>query len=157
MEGEVRFSDGDRAMYAYDASVYRQVPIGVVLPKSVDDVEHAVSICREHGVPILGRGCGTSLAGQCCNVAVIIDNSKYLHKILEIDAERRVARVQPGVICDQLRGAAHEHGGLTFGPDPATHDHCTIGGMIGNNSCGTHALLLPAASRLGLVERPRRH
>jgi FAD/FMN-containing dehydrogenase/Fe-S oxidoreductase len=139
--GEVRFSDGDRAMYAYDASVYRQVPIGIVIPKSVDDVEQTVAICRERDVPILGRGCGTSLAGQCCNAAVIIDTSKYLNKILEIDSEQLVARVQPGVVCDELAAAAGERGGLTFGPDPATHDHCTLGGMIGNNSCGTHALL----------------
>jgi FAD/FMN-containing dehydrogenase/Fe-S oxidoreductase len=140
VRGEVRFSDGDRAMYAYDASVYRQVPIGVVIPRSVEDVEHAVAICHEQQVPVLGRGCGTSLAGQCCNAAVVIDTSKYLNKVLEINAEERFARVQPGVICDHLAAAAHEHGGLTFGPDPATHDHCTIGGMIGNNSCGTHAL-----------------
>ncbi|HET6894130.1 MAG TPA: FAD-binding and (Fe-S)-binding domain-containing protein [Candidatus Baltobacteraceae bacterium] len=138
--GEVRFSDGDRAMYAYDASVYRQVPIGVVIPKSADDVEHAVAICREHAVPILGRGCGTSLAGQCCNAAVIIDTSKYMHAILDIDAEHLTARVQPGVICDSLAQAASSSG-IRFGPDPATHDHCTLGGMIGNNSCGTHALL----------------
>ncbi|HEY9180658.1 MAG TPA: FAD-binding and (Fe-S)-binding domain-containing protein, partial [Candidatus Baltobacteraceae bacterium] len=141
IRGEVRFSDGDRAMYAYDASVYRQVPIGVVIPRNAQDVEHAVAICRENGVPILGRGCGTSLAGQCCNAAVIIDTSKYMNGIVEIDAEHLTARVQPGVICDQLRSAASERGPITFGPDPATHDHCTLGGMIGNNSCGTHALL----------------
>lgn len=138
--GEIRFTDGDRAMYAYDASVYRQVPIGVVIPKTYDDIEQAVQICREYGAPILGRGCGTSLAGQCCNAAVIIDTSKYLNKILEIDAEQYTARVQPGVICTQLTGAASDKG-LRFGPDPATKDHCTLGGMIGNNSCGTHALL----------------
>lgn len=138
--GEIRFSDGDRSLYAYDASVYRQVPIGVVVPKSADDIEHAVAICREHGVPILGRGCGTSLAGQCCNAAVIIDTSKYMNRILDIDPENMTAVVEPGVICDSLRQAAGEHG-LTFGPDPATHDHCTIGGMIGNNSCGTHSVM----------------
>src|SRR5690242_2379535 len=92
--GEVRFSDGDRAMYAYDASVYRQVPIGVVVPKNADDVEHAVAICREHSVPILGRGCGTSLCGQCCNTAVILDTSKYMNKILDVDAGNLTARVQ---------------------------------------------------------------
>ena len=140
ISGEVRFSDGDRAMYAYDASVYRQVPIGVVVPKNADDVERAVAICRERAVPILGRGCGTSLAGQCCNAAVIIDTSKYFNRILEIDAEQFTARVQPGVICDELAHATSDKG-LRFGPDPATHDHCTLGGMIGNNSCGTHALL----------------
>jgi FAD/FMN-containing dehydrogenase/Fe-S oxidoreductase len=104
-------------------------------------VERALAVCREHGAPVLGRGCGTSLAGQCCNAAVVIDTSKYMNRIVEIDQEQLIARVQPGVICDHLRSAAQEHGGLTFGPDPATHDHCTLGGMIGNNSCGTHALM----------------
>ena len=137
--GEVRFTDGDRAMYAYDASVYRQVPIGVVLPKNAQDIEHAVAVCRAHDVPVLGRGCGTSLAGQCCNTAVVIDTSKYMHRILDVDPEGLTARVEPGVICDSLRDATLKHG-VVFGPDPATHDHCTIGGMIGNNSCGTHAL-----------------
>jgi FAD/FMN-containing dehydrogenase/Fe-S oxidoreductase len=137
---EVRFSAGDRRLYAYDASVFRQVPIGVVVPRSVDDVIASVEVCRHHRVPVLPRGCGTSLAGQCCNVAVVIDFSKYLNNILDVDPSRQVARVQPGVICDQLRDAAQEHG-LTFGPDPATHDHCTLGGMIGNNSCGTHSVM----------------
>ncbi len=137
--GEVRFTDGDRAMYAFDASVYRQVPIGVVIPRNADDVERAVEVCRTHNVPVLGRGCGTSLAGQCCNAAVVIDMSKYMHNILEVDPDGMAARVQPGVICDSLRSATLPHG-IVFAPDPATHDHCTIGGMIGNNSCGTHAL-----------------
>jgi FAD/FMN-containing dehydrogenase/Fe-S oxidoreductase len=138
--GEVRFSDASRALYASDLSLYRQVPIGVVIPRSVEDVEATLDACRRYGAPILGRGCGTSLLGQCCNVAVILDFSKYMNRILEIDPERRVARVQPGVINDQLRDAAEEHG-LTFAPDPATHDYCTIGGQIGNNSCGTHSMM----------------
>jgi FAD/FMN-containing dehydrogenase/Fe-S oxidoreductase len=140
IDGEVRFSDGSRALYASDLSLYRQVPIGVVIPKSYEDVEATVRICREHRAPIFGRGCGTSLLGQCCNVAVVIDFSKYLNRILELDPERRIARVQPGVINDQLRDAAGEHG-LTFAPDPATHDYCTLGGQIGNNSCGTHSIM----------------
>jgi FAD/FMN-containing dehydrogenase/Fe-S oxidoreductase len=138
--GEVRFSDASRALYASDLSLYRQVPIGVVIPKTYDDVEATLAACRRHRAPILGRGCGTSLLGQGCNVAVILDFSKYLNRILEIDPERRTARVQPGVINDQLREAAEEHG-LTFAPDPATHDYCTIGGQIGNNSCGTHSMM----------------
>ncbi len=137
--GEVRFSDGDRAMYAFDASVYRQVPIGVVIPRNADDIEHVLAVCRSHGSPVLGRGCGTSLAGQCCNTAVIIDTSKYMNKICDVDLESMTAVVQPGVICDSLRHATLPRG-VVFAPDPATHDHCTIGGMIGNNSCGTHAL-----------------
>src|SRR3954452_6237865 len=140
IDGEVRFSDGSRALYASDLSLYLHIPMGVVIPRTTDDVVTAVEICRRHGAPILGRGCGTSLLGQCCNVAVVFDFSKYLNAILEIDADRRIARVQPGVINDQLRFAAQEHG-LTFAPDPATHDYCTLGGQIGNNSCGTHSIM----------------
>ncbi len=138
--GEVRFDGGSRALYATDASNYRQVPIGVVLPKSTDDVLATVALCRQYGAPLLNRGGGTSLAGQCCNVAVVLDYSKYLNRILEVDPDRRRARVQPGVVLDDLRAAAERHH-LTFGPDPATHSHCTLGGMLGNNSCGVHSVL----------------
>jgi len=140
LRGEIRFDRGSRALYATDGSNYRQVPIGVVLPRDNDDVIATVSLAREFGAPILCRGGGTSLAGQCCNVAVVIDFSKYMAGILEIDPERRLARVQPGVVLDNLRNAAEKHH-LTFGPDPATHDRCTIGGMIGNNSCGVHSVM----------------
>jgi FAD/FMN-containing dehydrogenase/Fe-S oxidoreductase len=140
IRGEVRFDRGSRALYATDGSNYRQVPIGVVLPHDVDDVLATISLCREFGAPLLCRGGGTSLAGQCCNVAVVLDFSKYMAKILEIDPVRRIARVQPGVVLDQLRNAAERHH-LTFAPDPATHDRCTIGGMIGNNSCGVHSVM----------------
>jgi FAD/FMN-containing dehydrogenase/Fe-S oxidoreductase len=138
VEGEVRFDAGSRAAYSTDSSNYRQVPIGVVVPRSADDVVATVATCQEFGAPVLSRGGGTSLAGQCCNVAVVMDFSKYLHQVLEIDPDRRLARVQPGIVLDDLRRATAPHG-LTFGPDPATHDHCTIGGMLGNNSCGMHA------------------
>src|SRR4051794_16659088 len=138
--GEVRFSPGSRALYANDASVYRQAPIGVVIPRTVEDVVTTVAVCRRHGAPIVARGCGTGLAGQTVNAAVLIDFSKYLDAILKLDPERRFARVQPGVVLDRLREAAEEHD-LTFGPDPATHSRCTLGGMIGNNSCGTHSIL----------------
>lgn len=140
VSGEVRFDRGSRALYATDASNYRQVPIGVVVPKSLDDVVATVAACRAYGVPILSRGGGTSLAGQCCNIAVVVDFSKYLCGGVEIDVERRLARVLPGVVLDDLRVQAERHG-LTFGPDPATHGHCTLGGMIGNNACGVHAVL----------------
>ena len=140
VRGEVRFDNGSRALYAVDGSSYRQVPIGVVVPRDVDDVIAAISLSREYGAPILCRGGGTSLAGQCCNVAVVLDFSKYLAEIIEIDAARRLARVQPGVILDHLRNAAEKHH-LTFAPDPATHDRCTLGGMIGNNSCGVHSVM----------------
>jgi FAD/FMN-containing dehydrogenase/Fe-S oxidoreductase len=138
VRGEVRFDDGSRALYATDASNYRQIPIGVVVPRDAEDVVAAVAACRAAGAPILARGGGTSLGGQCCNVAVVLDCSKYMNRVLEINVEERWARVEPGVVLDQLRAAVLPHG-LTFGPDPATHNHNTLGGMIGNNSCGMHA------------------
>ncbi|HEX2566926.1 MAG TPA: FAD-binding and (Fe-S)-binding domain-containing protein [Burkholderiales bacterium] len=140
ISGEVRFDDGSRALYATDASNYRQVPIGVVIPRSDEDVVKTVELCRRHGAPVLARGGGTSLCGQTCNVAVVLDFSKYMNRILEIDPRRKLARVQPGVVLDDLRRAAAEYG-LTFAPDPATHDHNTLGGMIGNNSCGPHSVM----------------
>jgi FAD/FMN-containing dehydrogenase/Fe-S oxidoreductase len=140
LRGEVRFDSGSRALYATDGSNYRQVPIGVVVPRDKEDVLATVALCREHGAPLLARGAGTSLAGQCCNSAVILDFTKYMASILEIDPVRRIARVEPGVVLDQLRAAAEKHH-LTFAPDPASHDRCTLGGMIGNNSCGVHSIM----------------
>ncbi|HMF10940.1 MAG TPA: FAD-linked oxidase C-terminal domain-containing protein, partial [Gemmataceae bacterium] len=112
----------------------------MVIPRDNGDVLATLATCREHGAPVLSRGGGTSLAGQCCNVAVVLDFSKYMAGILEIDPGRRIARVQPGAILDHLRNAAEKHH-LTFAPDPATHDRCTLGGMIGNNSCGVHSVM----------------
>ncbi len=140
VKGEVRFDRGSRALYAADGSNYRQIPIGLVVPRDDEDVIATVAACRKYGAPVLPRGAGTSLAGQCCNVAVVLDFTKYMNKILEINPEGRFARVQPGVVLDTLRNKAEEHH-LTFGPDPSTHSRCTLGGMIGNNSCGTHSLL----------------
>ncbi|HWW87485.1 MAG TPA: FAD-binding oxidoreductase, partial [Vicinamibacterales bacterium] len=140
VRGDVRFDRGSRALYATDASNYRQVPIGLVVPRDADDVIAAVAVCREFGAPVLARGAGTSLAGQCCNVAVVFDFTKYMHQIVELNVDERYARVQPGLVLDTLRNRA-ERARLTFGPDPSTHSRCTLGGMIGNNSCGTHSLL----------------
>ena len=140
VRGEVRFDAGSRALYATDSSNYRQVPIGLVIPLDEADVVATIKACREHGAPILPRGAGTSLAGQCCNVAVIMDFSKFLNRILTLDPASKVARVQPGIVLDRVRDAAEVHQ-LTFAPDPATHSRCTLGGMIGNNSCGVHALM----------------
>jgi FAD/FMN-containing dehydrogenase/Fe-S oxidoreductase len=140
LTGEVRFDAGSRALYSTDASNYRQVPIGVVVPRDVADVVATVETCREMGAAILPRGAGTSLSGQCCNVAVVMDFSKYMRTILSLDPEARLAVVEPGIVLDRVREAAEEHH-LTFAPDPATHSRCTLGGMIGNNSCGTHALM----------------
>ena len=140
LEGEVRFDSGSRALYATDGSNYRQVPIGVVIPRTVDDVINTVRLCHRYGAPVLSRGGGTSLCGQCCNVAVVMDFSKYLNRVLDIDTSTKTARVQPGCVLDDLRHAAEKQG-LTFAPDRATHNHNTLGGMIGNNSCGPHSVM----------------
>jgi FAD/FMN-containing dehydrogenase/Fe-S oxidoreductase len=140
IRGEVRFDDGSRALYATDGSNYRQVPIGVIIPRDKEDVVATIAACRRFGAPVLGRGCGTSLAGQCCNVAVVMDFSKYMHGVLGIDTGRRLGTVEPGCVLDDLRDEASGHG-LMYAPDPATHSHCTLGGMLGNDSCGSHSLL----------------
>ena len=138
--GEVRFDAGARAAYASEASNYRQVPIGVVLPRSAEDVMAVLAACRAHGAPVLARGGGTSMCGQSVNVAVVVDCSKYMDRVVSIDAAAQSALAEPGVVCDSLCAAAAGHG-LTFGPDPATHSRCTLGGMIGNNSCGAHSVM----------------
>ena len=138
IEGEVRFDAGTRAIYATDASNYRQVPIAVVIPRHEGDVLAALAIARDNSIPILARGGGTSLAGQACNVALVLDFSKYMNRILSIDPDSRVATVEPGVVQSHLNSALAPHG-LFFAPDPSTKDRCTIGGMIGNNSCGAHS------------------
>src|SRR6202453_3687285 len=101
VHGDVRFDNGARALYATDGSNYRQIPIGVVLPRDAEDVIATISLAREYGAPILCRGGGTSLAGECCNVAVVLAFTKYMVEVLEIDASRRIARVQPGVVLDR--------------------------------------------------------
>ncbi len=136
---EVQFGAQAKALYATDASNYRQVPIGVVYPRTRDEVVETVRIAREHDAPIVARGGGTSLAGQGCNVALCIDFSRHLHHVVAIDPEARLARVEPGCILDRLNEAAAPHS-LTFGPDPATHSRNTLGGMVGNDSCGVHSV-----------------
>ncbi|MHA6804082.1 FAD-binding and (Fe-S)-binding domain-containing protein [Salinifilum ghardaiensis] len=139
VSGDVLFDAGSQALYATDASNYRQVPVGVVRPRSEDDVLATVAHARHHEVPITSRGAGTSIAGNACGPGLVLDCARYLDRILDVDPSRRRARVQPGVVLDSLRTAAGSHG-LTFGPDPSTHSRCTLGGMIGNNSCGTHSV-----------------
>jgi FAD/FMN-containing dehydrogenase/Fe-S oxidoreductase len=138
VRGEVRFDLGSRALYSTDASNYRQVPVGVVLPLDTDDVQAAVAVCHRFGAPVVSRGGGTSLGGQGTNTAVVIDFSKYVNRVESIDPGRRTALVQAGCVLDALNDAAATHG-LVFGPKPATHSRCTIGGMVGNNSCGATA------------------
>jgi FAD/FMN-containing dehydrogenase/Fe-S oxidoreductase len=140
LRGEVSFDLGSRALYAADSSNYRQLPVGVVLPRDAADVEAALAACRKTGAAVLPRGAGTSLAGQCANVAVVFDYSRYMNALISVDPAAKLARVEPGIVLDRLREAAEVHH-LTYAPDPATHSRCTLGGMIGNNSCGVHGLL----------------
>ena len=140
LRGDVRFDLGSRALYAADSSNYRQLPVGVILPRDAADVEAALAACRATGAAVLPRGAGTSLAGQCANVAVVFDFSRYMNALGGIDPAAKLAHVEPGIVLDRLRDAAEVHH-LTYAPDPATHSRCTLGGMIGNNSCGIHGLM----------------
>ncbi|MBL1114578.1 FAD-binding oxidoreductase [Streptomyces sp. 110] len=139
VRGDVSFDTASRALMTMDASNYRRVPAGVVAPRDGDDVAAVLAVCRERGVPVVARGGGTSIAGQATGLGIVLDFTRHMRGILSLDPERRTAVVQPGVICDDLRTAAGAHG-LTFGPDPSTHSRCTLGGMIGNNSCGSHSV-----------------
>jgi FAD/FMN-containing dehydrogenase/Fe-S oxidoreductase len=147
VKGSVRFDEGTRGLYSVDASNYRYVPLGLVLPKDKDDIETTVAVCKKYGLPVLPRGGGTSLAGQCANVAVVLDMTRFAQGVLDIDPRHQLARVLPGTLLDTLRHEAEQKYQLTFAPDPATHDHCTLGGMIGNNSCGVHSLMSPDRPR----------
>ena len=140
LRGDVLFDAGSRALYATDASNYRQLPVGVILPRDAADVEAALTACHSLGAAVLPRGGGTSLAGQCTNVAVVFDFSRYMNALISIDPNAKLAVVQPGIVLDRLRDSAEKYE-LTYAPDPATHSRCTLGGMIGNNSCGVHGLL----------------
>jgi FAD/FMN-containing dehydrogenase/Fe-S oxidoreductase len=139
VDGEVRFDPGSLALYANDSSNFRQVPIGVVIPKTLDDVVAAHRVCAEFGAPVLNRGGGTSLSGETVNYAVVIDHSKYLTQIGDIDSGRRLVTCETGVINEQLNKHTGQHN-LVFGPDPSSHSRCVIGGNIGNNSCGIHSV-----------------
>ncbi|MGW1068315.1 FAD-binding and (Fe-S)-binding domain-containing protein [Streptomyces aureus] len=138
VDGEVRFDAGSRGAYATDGSNYRQVPIGVVVPRTVEAAAEAVKVCARFGAPVLSRGGGTSLAGQSTNTAVVIDWSKYCHRLVAVDPDARTCVVEPGIVLDVLNGRLAGHR-LQFGPKPSTHSHCALGGMIGNNSCGASA------------------
>ncbi|MER6122237.1 FAD-binding and (Fe-S)-binding domain-containing protein [Streptomyces sp. NPDC001795] len=139
VRGEVDFGTTARALHTMDASNYRRVPLGVVAPRDADDVAAALSVCRAHGVPVVARGGGTSIAGQATGTGVVLDFTRHMNRILSLDPVTRTAVVQPGLVLDRLQEAAAPHG-LRFGPDPSTHARCTLGGMIGNNSCGSHSV-----------------
>src|SRR3954468_10016948 len=138
VDGEVRFDPGSRAAYSTDGSNFRQVPIGVVVPRTVDAAAAAVAVCCERGVPLVSRGGGTSLAGECTNTAVVLDWSKYCNRLVSVDVDERTCVVEPGIVLDVLNDQLEKHG-LRYGPEPATHPNCTLGSMIGNNSCGATA------------------
>lgn len=137
--GAARFDRSTRAVYAADASNYRHLPIGLVQPHDAEEVLAVLQACRRHGAAVVSRGAGTSIGGQAINQAVVIDYSRHLNQVLDIDPAAGLARVQPGVVLDDLRRQAARHG-LTFGADPSTHSRCTLGGMIGNNACGSHSV-----------------
>src|SRR3978361_1694913 len=137
-EGEVLFDDGARGRYATDASIYQVMPVGVFVPRTSRDVAIAIDIARDLKVPVLPRGAGTSQCGQTVGAALVIDNSKYLRAILEVDVENRTARVEPGLVLDHLNAALKTHG-LWHPVDVSTSAQATLGGMAGNNSCGTRS------------------
>src|SRR5690606_13796492 len=140
ISGEVRFDQYSRMLYSTDASNYQIEPVGVVLPRTVDDVRATIELAAKHGVPILPRGGGSSLAGQTVGAALVVDTSKDLNQLLEVDPSARVARVQPGIVLAQLNAKLARYG-LMFGPDPASSDRATIGGVVGNNASGSHSIL----------------
>ena len=128
-----------RAEYSSDASNYRVVPLVVAFPRSTDEMAAALAVCAELGVPLAGRGAGTSIAGNALSTGLVLDTSRYLNKVLSVDPEGRTAVVQPGAVLDSVTQAAAPFG-LRFGPDPSTHSRATVGGAIGNNACGSRAL-----------------
>ena len=137
--GEVLLGDADRGRYATDASIYQVQPLGVVVPQSIEDVQATMAIAREQGVPVLPRGGGTSQCGQTVNRAIVLDCSKYLRQVVAIDPDAATATVQPGLVLQHLNVALKPFG-LFFPVDPSTHSRCTIGGMAGNNSCGSKSI-----------------
>ena len=138
--GDVRFDSAHRILYSTDASIYQVEPIGVVIPRTIEEIIATVTVCAQQGVPILPRGAGTSLAGQTVGRAVVVDTSKHLDRIVQIDPEAGWVRCQPGVVLDHLNAALRPHG-LMLGPDPASGSRATVGGTVGNNGTGAHSIL----------------
>ncbi len=140
VSGEVRFDPFSRVLYSTDASIYQMEPVGVVIPRNVDDVLAVMEVARQNNIPVLPRGGGTSLAGQTVNHAIVLDFSKYLNQVLEINPEEGWARVQPGIVLDQLNRQLAPHG-MMYAPDPTTSSRACVGGGIGNNTCGAHSVI----------------
>ncbi len=139
IEGDLRLDALSRALYATDASLYREPPVGVLVPRSTDDIQAAIELGARYGVPIVARGAGSSLAGSAVSAGLVVDTTKHLREIVRLDSEARTATVQPGLVLDDLNRAAAVHG-LTLGPDPASSSRATIGGMLGTNATGTHSI-----------------
>src|SRR5438445_3660523 len=139
IRGDVRFDPASKLLYSTDASMYQMEPVGIVIPRDADDVQAAHEVARKHGVAILSRGGGTSLTGQTVNHALVLDFSRYMGEILEVNREEKWARVQPGVVQDELNYHVRPLG-LLFGPDTSTSNRATVGGMLGNNSGGSHSI-----------------
>lgn len=140
LSGDLFFDNATRLQYATDASAYRELPLAVARPKNKEDVRRLILFSREHKIPLIPRGAGTSLAGQVVGNGLVVDISKYMNKVLEVNAEEKWVRVEPGVVLDELNKML-EPTGLFFGPETSTSNRCVIGGMVGNNSCGAHSLL----------------
>src|SRR5579862_9083852 len=140
VDGEVRFDESSWVLYSTDASIYQIKPTGVVIPRTAEALTTAVRIALELRIPITARGGGTSLSGQSIGSGLIVDCSKYLNKVLEVDPVARTARVQPGVVLDQFNRTLAPYG-LRFAPDPSTASRANVGGMIGNNTAGAHSII----------------
>ena len=136
---DVRTDGTTRAIYSSDASLYRVPPLLVAAPRNADEVAAVLAVCRAEGVPLTARGAGTSIAGNAVGTGVVLDFSRHMNRVLTVDPVAATAIVQPGVVQEALQRAAAPYG-LRFGPDPSSSSRCTLGGMIGNNACGTRAL-----------------
>ena len=140
VSGDVRFDRFSRALYSTDASIYQMDPIGVILPKTAEDFSLVIGIAAERHIPVLPRGAATSLAGQTVNNAFVLDFSRYMDQLLEVNHEEHWALVEPGIVLDDLNSKLSQWG-LQYAPDPTTSNRATVGGGIGNNTCGSHSVV----------------
>ena len=138
--GDIKTDAYSRTLYSTDASIYRVMPYGVFFPSHADQIQGAVEVAARHRVPVLMRGAGSSLAGQCVNKALVVDTSRYMDQVIEVNPEEKWARVQPGLVLDALNNHLRPTG-LQFGPDPASSNRATLGGIVGNNSTGSHSIV----------------
>jgi FAD/FMN-containing dehydrogenase len=140
LEGDLFTDNVQRVLYSTDASQYKELPLAVTRPKNKEDIRKITAFARQNGTSVIPRGGGTSLAGQVVGPGIVVDTSKYMNKILELNVEEHFVIVEPGVVLAELNQALAQHG-LQFGPETSTANRCVIGGMLGNNSCGLHSLI----------------